>query len=353
MINNILDPQLAIRGISVEPTPREYWVDYLRGLAALAVALFHFNETQRPEIPVYSDIFGYGWLGVPVFFFLSGYCIQISAQSSRSAYGFLIRRVLRIYLPYWTSLIICCFTIALALAVRGVNDAAPLPKDVLESIILLLAMTGSPYSNDSLAQMNWSYWTLAYELMFYIVIFLAIAARSFYHVMIIFFLALSFFPAFYQYLFFVKSFGLFALGVAVALGKNGKTRDIALLIGIGSLASICWSNESVEVLVTAFLLASLGFFRCTIKPILTKNRFPTLKALGDCSYSLYLIHVPIGIYVFKAYMPEEFYSGYWGLGMDMINIILCCAISALLARVVESRSISMGKSISARLESTV
>ena len=49
------------------------------------------------------------YLGVPIFFVISGYCIAASADSSRrkgdSPWTFLKRRFWRIYPPYWASLV--------------------------------------------------------------------------------------------------------------------------------------------------------------------------------------------------------------------------------------------------------
>lgn len=104
---------------------REYWIDYARGLAALAVEIFHANEV-RDDIGLYSSVVHYGRLGVPVFFFLSGYCIQVSMETSRSAQAFLLRRLLRIYLPYWASLLVVLAVIAIRLVHTGTNDIAVL-----------------------------------------------------------------------------------------------------------------------------------------------------------------------------------------------------------------------------------
>lgn len=258
MFQTLLDPKLAIRGDSPGIAHREYWIDYLRGLAAISVALFHFNETERPEIPIYSDIVSYGWLGVPVFFFLSGYCIQISAQSSRSTLSFLVRRSLRIYLPYWSSLLICCTIIVLALLVRGVNDAAPLPASLADFIILIFAFTGSPYEAKSLALMNWSYWTLAYELAFYAVVFIALISRSLYWIVLTVFLILSFLPLASSFLFFLDNFRIFALGLAAAAGTVQLQRGVASLLGALALVSVFLSTDNKSIIFVA--LALVAFF---------------------------------------------------------------------------------------------
>ncbi len=50
-------------------------IEAIRGLAAISVALFHFSV--QLEGPVRA-IFGYGWLGVDVFFVISGFVIPFS-----------------------------------------------------------------------------------------------------------------------------------------------------------------------------------------------------------------------------------------------------------------------------------
>lgn len=64
----------------MSPSPRNGWIDTLRGLSALGVVLFHFNNLPLSLPP---DWLSYAWhsgclhghWGVGVLFALSGYCL--------------------------------------------------------------------------------------------------------------------------------------------------------------------------------------------------------------------------------------------------------------------------------------
>ncbi len=79
---------------------RFLFVDGLRGVAALAVVLFHFrgavNETAGDWIwPVFEKLFSYGYLGVDIFFVISGLVIPLSVRNAKHTPGFLLRFAVR------------------------------------------------------------------------------------------------------------------------------------------------------------------------------------------------------------------------------------------------------------------
>src|ERR1700738_3983155 len=86
---------------------RLYELDLLRLLAAGSVVAFHFtygnhslgfNPVAYPA--AVTAVTKYGFLGVQVFFFISGIVILNSA-SSGSARRFAISRMVRLYPAYW------------------------------------------------------------------------------------------------------------------------------------------------------------------------------------------------------------------------------------------------------------
>lgn len=54
------------------PTPYEPWIDWLRALASIAVVWFHLNEVRADHASLYGFVAAHGYLGVPVFFVVSG-----------------------------------------------------------------------------------------------------------------------------------------------------------------------------------------------------------------------------------------------------------------------------------------
>ena len=110
--------------------PRYAMLDHWRGLAALAVVMFHaFNPWAGQRAPAgmewLSVLADQGYLGVHLFFVISGYCIAQLAlrelRSGRDVPGFLRNRFLRIFPPYWAA---CGVAAVLALAALPFNHAA-------------------------------------------------------------------------------------------------------------------------------------------------------------------------------------------------------------------------------------
>jgi peptidoglycan/LPS O-acetylase OafA/YrhL len=85
-------------------------LDAWRGVACLAVVLLHsippFTESDVPGgVAVIKRVADQFWIGVPMFFVISGYCIAATADSTRRKNGsvgtYFYRRFRRIYPPYW------------------------------------------------------------------------------------------------------------------------------------------------------------------------------------------------------------------------------------------------------------
>ncbi|WP_133914846.1 acyltransferase family protein [Streptomyces sp. NBC_00582] len=155
--------------------PRLYALDGIRLLAALMVAVHHYAGTRRVNQPgnlvwdrPVSDIMpsvfhvaAYGWIGVEIFFVISGFVICMSCWG-RTPRQFFVSRVIRLYPAYWFAVL---FTTAVLAAVPGVWERLA-PRDVLLNLTML--QSGSGVRN-----VDGVYWTLWSELRFYL-LFLAV-----------------------------------------------------------------------------------------------------------------------------------------------------------------------------------
>jgi peptidoglycan/LPS O-acetylase OafA/YrhL len=85
-------------------------LDGLRGLAILAVMLFHYTP-ESGALRSVAPVFLTGWIGVDLFFVLSGYLITgilLDSKGRRGYYrNFMIRRGLRILPLYYASILLC------------------------------------------------------------------------------------------------------------------------------------------------------------------------------------------------------------------------------------------------------
>src|SRR5881394_93905 len=89
---------------------RLYEVDLLRFFAAMSVLLFHYcfrgyaaDGMSVMPYPTLAPVAKYGYLGVDLFFMISGFVILMSV-SSGSLRDFFVSRVVRLYPAFW----VCC-----------------------------------------------------------------------------------------------------------------------------------------------------------------------------------------------------------------------------------------------------
>ncbi len=131
-------------------------LDALRGLAAIAIVVFHLNPAA----------FAVGWTGVDLFFVLSGYLITAiildHGHSPRFLLTFYARRGLRIWPIYYLTLL---FLVAINSRVAHPESLASLPYYLTYTQNLPLYWKGSA---PSLKAFDHS-WTLALEEQFYLI----------------------------------------------------------------------------------------------------------------------------------------------------------------------------------------
>ena len=151
-------------------------IQFLRALAATAVAASHvrFDFVNNVSPPGFLPAaFNLGAAGVDLFFVISGF---VMVYSSESLFGqpnapatFLLRRIARIVPLYW---VMTSVMLAYVLA-RGFGPSDASPQLALASYFFI------PYRRPSGA-MDPLYgigWTLNYEMFFYVVFVVAMAAR--------------------------------------------------------------------------------------------------------------------------------------------------------------------------------
>jgi peptidoglycan/LPS O-acetylase OafA/YrhL len=167
-------------------TTRLRSIDALRGAAALGVVLYHaidHNANVAPQgifkyparlIQVASS---YGYIGVFLFFVISGFCIHLQWAKARSAgeqpniqFGaFWKRRLRRLYPPYLIALAIYLFLTATTV---GIDVTRFFIYDVVMHLLMLHNL--DPKTCYSI---NGVFWTLAIEEQLYLAYFLLLFLR--------------------------------------------------------------------------------------------------------------------------------------------------------------------------------
>jgi peptidoglycan/LPS O-acetylase OafA/YrhL len=149
----------------------------LRGCAALAVLLFHWEQHfpaggqwMQQFFPAQTLLdptiyIGFGWMGVPLFFILSGWLLggQVVTHTNSPSFlrRFWLRRLLRIYPAVWFELLLL---LLLATLIPGLITPAAyetLPLQVLLWVNLPPVMA---------EPLNLVWWTLPVELSFYLIL---------------------------------------------------------------------------------------------------------------------------------------------------------------------------------------
>lgn len=278
---------MSQNGAYPEPVDRAHFVtiDAMRGIAALAVCWFHLTQIKIFTLPKIVELSGrYGWLGVEMFFVISGFIIPYSLMRSgyhvSSFFRFIAKRSVRLDPPYLA-------TIAIVLVYKCVTSRTYLHqgepfvinwKQLLAHLAYINAFVGYPW-------LQTSFWTLAIEFQYYIFsgLFFGFIARSDIW----------------------SSLGLYAFFVAcVFLPKNAALLPTYLpifLFGIVVFRFRCLGTtltEFIAGLVLAYTLSVLadggpsavtGLGSC-LAILLISYTNPILSFLGDISYSLYLTH---------------------------------------------------------------
>src|SRR5690349_1593678 len=148
-------------------------MDGLRGLAIVLVMALHiFNRanefTQHPVLYFFSDLTVIGWIGVDIFFVLSGYLITNILLNGREDNhyfkNFYMRRILRIVPLYYATMLLV-FLVIIPIKTPGFVKEIPalLPFQILylqNWLDIFHAAKSSPYI--------WVTWSLAIEEQFYL-----------------------------------------------------------------------------------------------------------------------------------------------------------------------------------------
>ncbi|HWW41773.1 acyltransferase [Pedobacter sp.] len=289
----------------------------LRGIAVIAVCFCHFSKAAENGA-YFSGVFkwmeDYGKYGLQVFFVISGFVIPYSLEKSGYAFldypRFLYKRLLRLHPPYLAALAFTLFIAEVSYRSRHLPNPENL-STILQSLFYLHAPIDNPV-----------FWSLRIEAEYYLFIGL--------------------------YFILLKKYPFVAVGAGIPILTILSQTHLVDYCGlfnfmvffmIGTVGFLVYNKSSrpwleqallVFLLVFCFLFYEQGaaiaaLFTISVILYVNKNFHSVLEHPGEISYSLYLIHFPLGIKFMNLMMRTTNGAYVWWLFVGAFFLSYACA----------------------------
>jgi peptidoglycan/LPS O-acetylase OafA/YrhL len=343
---------------------RDVLIDYLRAIASFLVFIFHFDSSYHFYAGSKRLCFSGGWVGLDIFFLVSGVVITQSAirrKASAKASGrqltapisFLNDRFFRIYPPFIAA---CLLAWGLdSLSPWMTQAAAAYPAEMADSLRFF-------WKPDALLDVAW---TLRYEAIFYLLVTVYLfPGVRFIGLLFVLLVGASLEPARYQF-----HYGIYFLsGVFIAFGKarwrragDSASKPVAgrawvrWLKGGAVLALFCSSlyylsqyhtQTGALLLIGSYLVADFALrdifrLRPAARPLQWIHQ--AMLYLGKMSYSLYLVHIYIVLSILKRLPP----ANHSFLEMLLIVVPVVLLSASIFHHVIEDYSVAVGRALAA------
>lgn len=322
--------------------------DSLRGIAVLCVVFHHcFSMTPKLNSHYPGQLFKYGWLGVDLFFIISGFVISFTLYKYNDIKKFTIARFARLYPAYWAAVIFSAFLVLM------LHDQH---FDVLEYLINFSMLQGLLYFTN----VSGVFWTLSFELTFYV-----IAAAIFYFghfsknklffawLIMSLVWRLMYFLGYVPphsilskigYLFVLAYTPLFIFGIYLHRAfSGGWTKSIVTMLLLSAVMFVVFlpgyvgntdvTYPSLNIVIYRIYTIML-FLLCTYATYLPDSDYLSSRSLvfcGKISYSWYLTHLMVAQFVF------ELLSGFIWIA-PYVSLMLSFFVAILFNKYIENPS---------------
>lgn len=359
-----------------------YKMDVLRGIAIIAVFILHcYMVYLGDHLEVHIDTgdffvklagkdwlaifltitpFGYGWTGVQLFLIISGYLIHLSyLKSNTEKYDFkkfYLRRFFRIYPPYLVVLVFLAFQYN-----RDILKSGEKLWDFVSHLLMTYNLQDSTFFS-----YNGAFWSLALEVQLYLIypLFLwfrkKMGIQKTIYLLVAFYLLFTilfntiYIPNFYyalQNLVF-KSWIIWGLGAFLGERHFAGKRLLKIngwgILGLLALVSLVKTTSITlkinDLLWALFYVVFIDYY------LQIKNEIPRLwekffASVGESSYSLYLIHLPVihGLVGSITFMGISKTRSFAHILDGVIIFFIAFALSKGLYYLLEKPSIDQGK----------
>lgn len=268
-------------------------LDSLRAIAALSVCLFHYTNGALPKVivPAVKESFSQGYLGVEIFFVISGFIIPYSllgkSYTIRKFFSYMKKRIIRINPPAYVAMLL---VVAQWVFIdKFIQHNTAYMQSVTMAQVLHNMLFTVPFTS-----YKWFigvFWTLAIEFEFYL-----------------------FVGVLFVWMFESRHIGWFLaaylvaqlIPILVALPSDNFLH-YSSLFALGGVA-LLWQQQRLSVvayvaclaLFTGLLYWQMGGYVAAVglgtalAVTALQVQIPLLGLLGKISYSFYLLHVLIG-----------------------------------------------------------
>lgn len=283
-------------------------LDALRGLAAVAVLLFHYStgfERTYQFTQAQPFDFRFGYLGVQLFFVVSGFVIFLTLERTQRPLDFAFSRFSRLYPTFWAGVLITTAVVTLARLPHAERTAT----EVLINLTMLQEFFG-------VRSVDGVYWTLTRELVFYGWVLAVFTLGWIKHWVPLAYAWLSFqfvanqaerfygwFPWKLEFYFLTEYCHLFVAGIAFY--RIYRKLDLKASCGLLLFAGVnhfCLTDRGLPVSRWMEGVIVVLFFALMFAVVKGRARFLAnrpLVFLGTISYALYLTHQFLGYAVIR------------------------------------------------------
>jgi len=307
----------------------------LRGIAVLMVCFCHFAKPLSNAhilAALFKTIAEYGKYGVQVFFVVSGFVIPLSLlkgkYSIKDYFNFLYKRLLRLQPPYLAALALTLLIMFFSYKIR--HEVYPEGAiSILKSLVYFHFPPDNPV-----------FWTLMVEAQYYIFIGIFYAlllhqSKITFYILIPLLLILSHtnLTVYISLLSYIPFFLVGTVGFSIYTNTGNRFLSIATLIVL--LIFVCFIYDTAAWIATFITII-----------VILKYKYSGPKFLlfpGKISYSIYLIHFPLGIKLINLIKPHIVIS-YSSL-LFIITVLIILIISSWFYKFVEEFSEHLSKNI--------
>lgn len=293
-------------------------LDYARFVAAVSVMASHylFNGIRNGKIsslspmPDLAGIAKYGYLGVELFFMISGYVIFCTSRDKTPG-QFAVSRAVRLFPAFWVAML---FTACMAM-----RWGEPSMGVSLSQVLVNLTMVPGLFG---VAPVDGVYWTLALEVAFYGLVLLLLLAGLRPHLETCFLfwpmaMLLAALAGQADLPFLGGYYACFAAGALFAILRE--RTSLAALAGLAACLYLCltgtierahdmsatngvpYSDSVIGIIVTM----QFAFFALLTTPWGQAVRVRGSRVAGGITYPLYLLHAHVGYMLLSRFANDQ------------------------------------------------